>query len=367
MKIQAAVLREPARPLVIEELDLDEVRSDEVHVKIAFCGVCRTDVAFRDAVIPLKLPVVLGHEGAGVVEEVGAGVTRVRPGDHVLLTFSSCGFCHSCRTAHPAYCEHFNPMNFSGARSDGTTTLTGPKGAVNSLFFGQSAFATHAIVPQSSLIQIDPDLPLDVLAPLGCGVQTGAGPVLNSLQARPGDSIAVFGVGAVGMSAIMAARASGCSKIVAIDHVRQRLEFALELGATHVVDAKARPDLIGEVRSISRSGVTHVVDSTGVGDVVAQALQCLSSRGTCALVGMYRPGHRLPIDARFIVLNGINVKGVVEGDSQPSHFIPRLIELYQAGKFPLDSLITPFGFTDVNAAMDASAACAVLKPVLRFS
>ena len=155
--------------IVIEELDLDEVRSDEVHVKIAFCGVCHTDVAFRDAVIPLKLPVVLGHEGAGVVEEVGAGVTRVRPGDHVLLSFSSCGFCHSCRTAHPAYCEHFNPMNFSGARSDGTTTLTGPKGAVNSLFFGQSAFATHAIVPQSSLIQIDPDLPLDVLAPLDVG------------------------------------------------------------------------------------------------------------------------------------------------------------------------------------------------------
>ncbi|SHM10659.1 NAD(P)-dependent alcohol dehydrogenase [Bradyrhizobium lablabi] len=367
MKIQAAVLRESSRPLVIEELDLDEVRSDEVRVKIAFCGVCHTDVACRDAVIPLKLPLVLGHEGAGIVEEVGAGVTRVRPGDHVLLSFASCGFCHSCRTAHPAYCEHFNPMNFGGARSDGTTTLSGPKGAVNSLFFGQSAFATHAIVPQSSLIRVDPDLPLDVLAPLGCGVQTGAGAVLNSLQARPGDSIAVFGVGAVGMSAIMAARASGCSKIVAIDRVRQRLELALELGATHVVDAKETSDLIDEVRSISNSGVTHVVDSTGVGDVVAQALQCLSLRGTCALVGMYPPGHRLPIDTRFIVLNGINVKGIVEGDSQPSHFIPRLIELYQAGNFPLDRLITPFGFADVNAAMDASAACAVLKPVLWFN
>jgi aryl-alcohol dehydrogenase len=367
MKIQAAVLRELSRPLVIEELDLDEVRSDEVRVKIAFCGVCHTDVACRDAVVPLKLPLVLGHEGAGIVEEVGSGVARVRSGDHVLLSFSSCGVCHCCRAAHPAYCEHFNPMNFGGARSDGTTTLSGPKGAVNSLFFGQSAFATHAIVPQSSLIRIDPDLPLDVLAPLGCGVQTGAGAVLNSLQARPGDSIAVFGVGAVGMSAVMAARASGCSKIVAIDRVRRRLELALELGATHVVDVSERTDLIGEVRSIARSGVTHVVDSTGVGDVVAQAIQCLSSRGTCALVGMYPPGHRLPIDTRFIVLNGINVKGVVEGDSQPSHFIPRLIELYQAGKFPVDRLITPFGFTDVNAAMDASAACAVLKPVLRFN
>jgi aryl-alcohol dehydrogenase len=367
MKIQAAVLRESSRPLVMEELDLDEVRSDEVRVKLAFCGVCHTDVACRDAVIPLKLPLVLGHEGAGIVEEVGAGVTRVRPRDHVLLSFSSCGICHACHTAHPAYCEHFNLLNFGGVRSDGTTTLRGPKGTVNSLFFGQSAFATHAIVPQSSLIRIDADVPLDVLAPLGCGVQTGAGAVLNSLQARPGDSIAVFGVGAVGMSAIMAARASGCSKIVAIDRVRQRLNLALELGATHVVDAKESPDLIGEVRSISRSGVTYVVDSTGVGDVVAQALQCLSRRGTCALVGMYPPGRRLPIDTRFIVLNGINVKGVVEGDSQPSHFIPRLIELYQAGKFPLDRLITPFDFTDVNAAMDASAACAVLKPVLGFS
>jgi aryl-alcohol dehydrogenase len=137
--------------------------------------------------------------------------------------------------------------------------------------------------------------------------------------------------------------------------IRQRLELALNLGATHVVDANEHPDLIGEVRSISRSGVTHVVDSTGVGDVVAQANQCLSSRGTCALVGMYPPGHRLPIDTRFIVSNSINVKGIVEGDSQPSYFISRLIELYQAGKFPLDRLITPFDFTDVNAAMDASA------------
>jgi aryl-alcohol dehydrogenase len=207
---------------------------------------------------------------------------------------------------------------------------------------------------------------MDVLAPLGCGVQTGAGAVLNSLQPRPGDSIAVFGVGAVGMSAVMAARASSCSTIVAIDRVRERLELASELGATHLVDACRSPALIGQVRSIAKSRVNHVVDSTGVGEVVAHALQCLSTRGTCVLVGMYPPGHRLPIDTRFLVLNGINVRGVVEGDSKPSDFIPRLIDLYQAGKFPLDRLVTPFSFTDVNVAMDASAACTVLKPVLRF-
>jgi aryl-alcohol dehydrogenase len=332
MKIEAAVLRESSKPLVIEELELDEVRRDEVRVKIDACGICHTDVACRDAVIPIKLPLVLGHEGAGVVEEVGESVTTAKRGDHVLLSFSSCGFCHSCRAAHPAYCEQFNSLNFGGARPDGTTTLSSSKGAVNSLFFGQSAFATHAVVPESCVIRVAPGLPMDVLAPLGCGVQTGAGAVLNSLQARPGDSIAVFGVGAVGMSAVMAARASGCSKIVAIDRVRQRLELALELGATHVVDAGECSDLIGAVKSISKSGVSHVVDSTGVGEVVAQALQCLSSRGTCALVGMYPPGNRLPIDTRLIVLNGINVKGIVEGDSKPSHFIPRLIELFPVRK-----------------------------------
>jgi aryl-alcohol dehydrogenase len=367
MKSQAAVLRQSSGPLIIEEVELDDVRAGEVRVKIDSCGICHTDVACRDAVIPIKLPLVLGHEGAGIVEEVGASVTSVKPGDHVLLSFASCGCCRSCRTAHPAYCDHFNPMNFGGTRPDGTTTLSTAKGAVNSLFFGQSAFASHAVVLESSLIPIDPRLPMDVLAPLGCGVQTGAGAVLNSLQARPGDSIAVFGIGAVGMSAVMAARASGCSTIVAVDRVRPRLELALELGATHVVDARESADLIAQVRSISKSGVTYVVDSTGVGEVVAQALQCLSSRGTCALVGMYPPGHRLPIDTRFLVLNGINVKGVVEGDSKPPEFIPRLIELYQAGKLPMDRLITPFNFVDVNAAMDASAACAVLKPVLRFN
>jgi aryl-alcohol dehydrogenase len=145
------------------------------------------------------------------------------------------------------------------------------------------------------------------------------------------------------------------------------MELALELGATHVVDAGECSDLIGAVKSISKSGVSHVVDSTGVGEVVAQALRCLSSRGTCALVGMYPPGNRLPIDTCLIVLNGINVKGIVEGDSKPSHFIPRLVELFQFGKFALDRLVTPFRFVDVNAAMDASAACTVLKPVLRFN
>src|SRR5216684_7924445 len=153
MKIQAAVLRDSLRPLVIEDLELDEVRPDEARVKIDSCGICHTDVACRNAVIPIKLPLVLGHEGAGIVEEVGRSVTSVKPGDHVLLSFSSCGLCRSCRTAHPAYCEHFNSMNFGGVRPDGTTTLTSSKGAVNSLFFGQSAFATHAVVPESSLIR----------------------------------------------------------------------------------------------------------------------------------------------------------------------------------------------------------------------
>jgi aryl-alcohol dehydrogenase len=208
---------------------------------------------------------------------------------------------------------------------------------------------------------------MDVLAPLGCGIQTGAGTVLNSLQVCPGDSIAIFGVGAVGMSALMAARVGGCSKIIALDRVRSRLDLALELGASHVVDAGTTTDLTSEVRAISRSGVTHVVDTTGVGDVVAQAIQCLAPRGSCALVGMYPPGARLPIDTLVLVLNGIKLRGVVEGDSKPSNFIPRLIYLYRTGRLPLDKLITPFSFADVNVAMEASAKCTALKPVLRFN
>jgi aryl-alcohol dehydrogenase len=366
MNILAAVLRETRGPLVLESLEVEAPRANEVLVRMVACGICHTDVACRDAVIPLPLPIVLGHEGAGVIEAVGGEVSNLEPGDHVLLSFAHCGVCSSCVAAHAPYCHDFGSLNFAGGRPDGTSSLTGRNESIHSHFFGQSAFASYAIVPQNNAIKIDKTLPLNVLAPLGCGIQTGAGAIFNTLRPQPGESIAVFGTGSVGMSSIMAAKVSGCTTIIAVDRVAGRLELAKEMGATHVISALDTPDLASAVRECQLGGVHYAVDTTGIGAVVASAINSLRPLGICALLGIFPPGVQLPLDPRYLLLNGLTLRGVVEGDSQPNIFIPKLIDLYSSGLFPIERLITQFPFSEVNAALNASASCKTLKPVLIF-
>jgi aryl-alcohol dehydrogenase len=367
IKVQAAVMRERGRPFSIETVDLAPPTNGEVLVRMVACGICHTDVACRDAVIPLPTPIVLGHEGAGVVEQVGPGVSDLSIGDHVLLSFGSCGRCASCLCGHTAYCKDFGPLNFSGGRLDGSTTLSRSGEEIHSHFFGQSAFASHVVVARRNVIPVPKDAPLELLAPLGCGFQTGAGAVLNAQRPGVGDSLVVFGVGAVGMSALMAAKASGCSTIAAVDRVPDRLRLARELGATHTISAESTEDTLAAVRSICPSGFNYSIDTTGVGDVVGIAVQSLASMGNCALLGMYPPGVKLPFDARLLVLNGLSITGVVEGNSQPEVFIPKLISLYQRGQLPIDRVVSHYPFSQINEAMEASARSQVIKPVLTFS
>jgi len=363
MEVIAAVLREPKCSLSIERLNLGEPSPDEVLVRIVACGICHTDVACRDAHLPLPLPIVLGHEGAGVVERVGQSVADLVPGDHVLLSFGHCGRCSPCLEGNAPYCDHFSGLNFGGTRPDGSTALHDGAGPVHSHFFGQSAFSSHVLVHRLNAVRIPKDLSLETLAPLGCGIQTGAGAVLNCLKPDAGESIAVFGVGAVGLSAIMAAKIAGCQRIVAVDRLVERLHVAQALGATDCIVAGPARELPAAIRSLS-GAVDYAVDTTGNRDVAAAAVQSVRRQGVCMMLGIYLPGDQLPIDMRFLVRNGITLRGSVEGDSDPRTFLPTLIKHFTDGRLPLQKLIKHYPLRDINEALSDAATCKVLKPVI---
>src|SRR5215217_1433415 len=366
MEIIAAVVREEAQPFSVEELELEEPRAGEVLVRVVATGVCHTDLIVRDQWYPVPLPVVLGHEGAGVVEQVGEGVTKVQPGDHVVLTFNSCGECASCAGGKPAYCLDFFGRNFGGTRPDGSTGISQDGEALHGNFFGQSSFASYALASERSMVKVPEDAPLELLGPLGCGIQTGAGGVFNALHPEAGTSIVVFGTGAVGMSAIMAAEVAGCTTVIGIDTKPNRLELARELGATHTINADETDDMVGEIGEITGGGVDYTLETTAVPEVFSQAVNALAPLGACGLIGAAPLGTEASLDMNDILIPGKSVRGIVEGDSVPDVFIPRLIELHDQGRFPFDRLIEFYELKEINRAAEASEEGSVLKPVLRM-
>lgn len=314
----------------------------------------------------MPLPAVLGHEGAGIVERVGAGVTKVAPGDHVAMSYASCGACPVCQTGRPSYCHDFFGRNFGSTRPDGTTSLSRDGTAVHSHFFGQSSFATHAVATERNVTKLDADVPLDVVAPFGCGIQTGAGAVLNSLRPQAGTSIAVFGTGTVGLSAIMAARIAGCTTIAGIDRNPARLALAAELGATHTIDA-GEVDAEQAVKDLGGGlGVDITLETTGVPAVFRTAVDTLAPTGTCGLIGAPAFGVEVSLDVNAILTAGRVVRGIVEGDSVPDVFIPRLIDLWRQGRFPVERLMTHYEFDQIDEAAHAAESGEVIKPVLRM-
>lgn len=366
MKITAAVAPGTGQPLAMQELELDDPRTGEVRVRMAASGICHTDAIVRDQWYEVPLPAVLGHEGAGVVEAVGEGVGRVEVGDHVVLSFASCGECDLCLTGHPAYCATFYDLNFSGRRPDGTAAYTGGGGEeVSSHFFGQSSFATHANVYERCLVKVPDSAPLDLLAPLGCGIQTGAGAILNRLNPPAGSSVVIFGTGAVGMAALLAAVVAEAGTIVAVDVVASRLAFARELGATHTVDASSE-DPVERIREITGGGADYALDTTGVPAVFRQLSDCLGTLGHGAMVGATTPGTEGTVDIGTTLLSGQTLHMVIEGDAVPQTFIPRLIGLYEQGRFPFDRLVRHYAFDEINDGFADSESGEVLKPVIRY-
>ena len=368
MKITAAVSETVGAPLTIKELELDELRPDEVRVRLVASGVCHTDAVVRDGWIPTTFPIVLGHEGSGVVEAVGSTITHVAPGDHVVLTAASCGHCRSCVSGHQSYCLDSYGQNFAGGRGFGTDTslADGSGNAINSHFFGQSSFSTHVNAAGRSVIKVRDDVPLELLGPLGCGVQTGAGAVLNVLKPGPGDSIAVFGTGAVGMSAVLAAVVARASTIIAVDINPGRLALALELGATHAINS-AEEDALERIREITGgSGVRFALDTTAVPSVFTTMIDALEPAGHAGEIGAAKAGTIGGIDIGTTLGRGVTVSFILEGDSVPQLFIPELIELWQAGAFPFDRLVKQYAFADINTAFEESERGDTLKPIVLF-
>jgi len=364
MKVTAAVVWEKEAPFSVEELEMEEPRAGEVLVRVVGAGTCHTDLIVRDQWYPVPLPVVLGHEGSGVVERVGAGVTSVEPGDPVVLSFDHCGGCPNCLTGKPAYCATFFERNFGGSRPDGSSALSKGGESVHSRFFGQSSFATYALASENSVVKVPEGAPLELLGPLGCGVQTGAGAVLNALRPEPGSSIAVFGTGAVGINAILAAAVSGCTTIVGVDIRPERLELARELGATHTVNA-SESDVVEKVARITGGGPNYALETTGVPGVLRQAVDALAPLGTCGVVGAPPVGTEVSLDWNRVMIPGKTVRGIIEGDSVPQVFIPKLVELHATGRFPFDRLVKFYDLDEINAAAHDAEGGATLKPILR--
>ncbi|MFI5612573.1 alcohol dehydrogenase catalytic domain-containing protein [Amycolatopsis sp. NPDC051903] len=356
----AAVIWQEGQEFSLEDVELDEPRPDEVRVRLVATGMCHTDLSVAHGVTPFPLPGVLGHEGVGVVEEVGSRVVRTKPGDRVLLTFTSCGRCGNCRGGHPALCEHHLPLNlFGGRRADGTATIRHKGEDLGCHFFGQSSFAQHAIVDERSVVVLgdlaEADLP--ALAPLGCGLQTGAGAILNVLRPTPGSTVVVAGAGAVGLAAVMAAaRMSPAAEVVVVDRVASRLELAKRLGATSVLEASAPGAL---------AGADFAVDTTGNVGVIENLVAGLAVGGTCALIGAPRAGSRASFDVNRL-LPGRSIVGVTLGDGEPETLVPLLAAAHARGDFPMETFQKTYAFEDINTAAADAASGAVVKPILLF-
>ncbi|MEU1275772.1 NAD(P)-dependent alcohol dehydrogenase [Streptomyces sp. NPDC005799] len=358
-QVQAAILRDTNEDFSLEKLELSPLGPLDVLVRIAGVGVCHTDLVLRGPIGEPMRPIVLGHEGSGIVAAVGSQVSKVAVGDPVVMSYDSCGGCGSCRSGRPYYCATWFDLNNGPALSREHATLTDTGGRpVNHTWFGQSSFADYSVASQNNVVKVASELPLEILGPLGCGFQTGAGAVVNVLQVRPGQSFVVFGAGAVGLAAVMAARICGAGAVIAVDLVEERRELAREVGATHALDG-ASPDLPDQLRRIT-SGVDCAFDTTGRPAVIATAVSALAQGGTCALAAL---GEELRLPAEQIVF-GRRVTGVLEGDAVPDVFIPQMIEWWQAGVFPFDKLIQRFSLDRINEAAEASDSGRVVKPVL---
>ncbi|GAB90056.1 NAD(P)-dependent alcohol dehydrogenase [Gordonia rhizosphera] len=357
MRIEAAVVSTPGGPFEVVPVDIDTPRDGEVLVRIRAVGICHTDLGMKATWSPRRCPQVFGHEGAGVVDAVGPGVTRVSPGQTVSLTFRSCDRCAQCRSGHPAYCT--SGLNTAG-RPDGSPTLTRAGAPVHGGFFGQSSFATYAIAHEDNTIPVPDTLPPVIAAPLGCGVQTGYGTVTRVLRPQPGATLTVYGAGSVGLCAVMAAVRAG-AQVVAVDPIARRRDLAEKFGAVATVDPIATDDLAREVVARHGRGTDHAIDTTARQDVVNAAVAAAETRGDIALVGI---GRKLEFDVMSVLYKGLSIRGVIEGDVDPHDMISELAGMYEAGHLPLDDLITTYPFAEIERAAQDSLAGTAIKPVL---
>ncbi len=363
MRAVAAVARERGGPLSLEEIELDDPRDDEILIRMAACGVCHTDAKARDGYGSVVFPIVLGHEGAGTIVEVGRTVRGLVPGDRVLLVSDFCGRCDRCRAGRTSYCEEGPRRTFGAVRPDGSTRARMGSEDIRASFFGQSAFATYALASERQALRVGDDVPLQLFAATTCGMVTGVGAVLQVLPVGPGRSLAVMGTGTVGLAAVMAARAAGASTIVAVDKNGARLEHARALGATHLVDTDFTPDLAHTLRAISDGGCDAILDTTGSGELQLAAVAALAVLGQLGVAG---GGGEPGVPLGSLMVGGKSVRGIIQGDSSGTLGLQRLLKLHEAGSFPFERLVRHYPFEKVNEAIEDSLRGDTVKPVLLF-
>ena len=365
MKITADVVHERSGPFTIEQLDMCDPRDDELLVEVVASGMCATDLHGRDAYYPTKFPKVFGHEGAGIVRAVGNKVSPFEPGDHVVMAYPWCGECPNCRTQRQSYCVHAFDLKMNGTRADGSTLHSKDGKPVYSAFFQQSSFGNFTIANERFAVKVRKEAPIESVAALACGGQTGAGAVLNVMKPRAGDSFVVFGVGAVGLSGLMAAKIVGCDPIIAVDVHPHRLALARDLGATYPINHNECKDVVAEIRKITGLGARLTLETSALPSVFREAVDCLMPAGTCVLLGSARKGTEVSFETPFLQ-NGRTVRGVIQGDSVPKEFLPLLVDHIVAGRFPVERMITFYPLADINRAATESSDGKAIKPVLRM-
>lgn len=362
--IRAAVVDAPGQPFNVRDVTLEAPREDEILVKIAGVGLCHTDIAAQAGAFGYTGAAVLGHEGAGVVEQVGRDVEGFAVGDRVAISFRSCGTCKRCQAGFPSYCATMPMLNYAGARPDGSTPIRDGEKPVASSFFGQSSFATHALTYARNLVHVPGDLPLELAGPLGCGIQTGAGAIMRSMACEAGSHLVVTGGGSVGLSAVMGAAIQRCASIIVVEPYAGRRELAREFGATHVIDPLAEDDLAAAIRAIVPEGADYALDTTGRPDTIASLIGSLAPRGLLGLVGIAPPGTPLPAEVNMLMTFGHRVMGIIEGDSDPAVFIPELIGHHRAGRLPFDRMIRTYPLSRINEAVRDQHEGRCIKAVL---
>ncbi len=361
MRTTAAIVERQGADFALGELELDEPREDEVLVRMVATGLCHTDITLKGFLPEEMFPNIFGHEGAGVVEQVGSAVDGIEVGDHVILSFRSCRACENCKAGLVGYCDSALLLNYMGMRMDGSITYSREGSPVFGSFFGQSSLSAHALAYADNCVVVDKSLDLTRFAPYGCGFQTGAGTVLNVLKPGPADSLVVYGVGAVGLAALAAAKYAGAGTVIAVDPLASRRAEAERFGAT-ALDPGDGSTIVERVKEITGGGATYGIDTTAIPAVVKQAQQSLAVRGTLVALGL--GAEEYPIDAVDLLQTGKTIKSSIEGDADPLEMVPRLIAMNAAGDFDVDHLIATYPVEQINTAVADVLAGKVVKPVL---
>lgn len=373
--MRAAVLGEmglPApwarsKPLAIETLELDPPGPGELLVRVLAAGLCHSDLSVIDGSRPRVMPMVLGHEAAGEVVETGPGVADFAPGERVVFSFVPvCGHCAPCAGGRPALCEPGAAANIAGTLLSGARRWRRAGERIHH-HLGVSGFAEHTVVAAQSAVKVDADLPPEIAALFGCAVMTGVGAVVNTARVAPGQSVAVFGLGGVGLAALLGARVAGAYPLIAVDVVESKLALARELGATHTVKAEPGADVAADVRAATGGGVDFAIESVGHEQVLAQAYAATRRGGTTVTVGLPHPARHFSVPAVSLVAEERTVKGSYLGSCVPSRDLPRFVALYRAGLLPVDRLLShTLALDDINAGFDELASGAAVRQVVLF-